>query len=373
MGKTSTDAFFELVRAGLWEKEVRLSSYGKLDFDEIYRLASEQSVVGLVAAGLEKVVDVKVPQSIALTIAGEVLQLEQRNKAMNQYIAKLWERMKIAGIYSFLLKGQGIAQCYKRPLWRACGDIDLFLDGHNYTKAMLFMSENASVIEDEDPYIQHLGFIVDSWSVEIHGRLRGGLWKKLDDVLDKIQESVLADGKIRTWDNSETCISLPGVDEDLFYTFSHILQHFFKGGIGLRQICDWCRLMWMYRDEIDKNLLKSRLVKAGIWTEWKTFAALSVEVLGIPQETVPFYSNSQKWTRKSEQVLFFILKSGNFGHNRDFTYKADTIALRRKFLEFIYITKDSVTHFLIFPKDSLKVWWSQMKGGLKMLVKRRMK
>ena len=50
-------AFFELLRAGLWEKEVRLSPYKDIDFSAIMKLAEEQSVVGLVAAGLEHVAE----------------------------------------------------------------------------------------------------------------------------------------------------------------------------------------------------------------------------------------------------------------------------------------------------------------------------
>ena len=56
-------AFIEILRAGLWEKEVWLSPYKDIDFSAIMRLAEEQSVVGLVAAGLEHVVDAKVPQA----------------------------------------------------------------------------------------------------------------------------------------------------------------------------------------------------------------------------------------------------------------------------------------------------------------------
>ena len=78
-------AFLESVKAGLWEKDVCLLPYGNIDFQEIYRLAQEQSVVGLVAAGFEHVKDVKIPQEIALSIAGETLQLEQRNIAMNSF------------------------------------------------------------------------------------------------------------------------------------------------------------------------------------------------------------------------------------------------------------------------------------------------
>jgi len=43
----NTKAFFELVRAGRWEKEAQLSQYGSIDFNEILRLSEEQSVVGM--------------------------------------------------------------------------------------------------------------------------------------------------------------------------------------------------------------------------------------------------------------------------------------------------------------------------------------
>lgn len=85
----------------------------------MYRLAEEQSVVGLVSAGIEHIVDVRVPQEVALTFAGSALQLEQRNKAMNQFIGVLIEKLRAADIYTLLVKGQGVAQCYERPLWRA--------------------------------------------------------------------------------------------------------------------------------------------------------------------------------------------------------------------------------------------------------------
>ena len=47
MLSNNTKAFFELVRAGRWEKEAQLSQYGSIDFNEILRLSEEQSVVGM--------------------------------------------------------------------------------------------------------------------------------------------------------------------------------------------------------------------------------------------------------------------------------------------------------------------------------------
>lgn len=119
-------AFLELIRASLWEKDAYLLPYGDINFQVVYRLAQEQSVIGLVAAGHEYVIDVKPPKEVLLTFIGETLQLEQRNSAMNYFIGVLVEKMRKEDIYTILVKGQGTAQCYERPLWRACGDVDFF-------------------------------------------------------------------------------------------------------------------------------------------------------------------------------------------------------------------------------------------------------
>lgn len=168
MGKyrnRSEEIFFELVRAGLWEKEVRLAPYGEVDYSGVLRLAEELSVVGLVAAGLEKVVDMREPQSVALQFVGQTLQIEQRNKAMNAFVAELFNVMGKAGVSAVLVKGQGVAQCYEKPLWRAIGDVDLLLDGENYEKAKAFLPTMASKVEDEEKKKLHLGMTIDGWIV----------------------------------------------------------------------------------------------------------------------------------------------------------------------------------------------------------------
>lgn len=71
MQSNNIGAFLALVSAGLWEKEVLLSPYGEIDFDEVYRIAEEQSVVGVVLAGIENS-NIKPPQELLLQWIGEV-------------------------------------------------------------------------------------------------------------------------------------------------------------------------------------------------------------------------------------------------------------------------------------------------------------
>ena len=192
----NTQAFLALVRGGLWEKDVRLSKFEPLDYSRILSLAEEQSVVGLVAAGLEHVVDAKVPKEDLLQIVGQTLQLEQRNQAMNYFIGAIVKKMRDNDIYTLLVKGQGVAQCYEKPLWRSCGDVDLFLSDDNYEKAKAFLAQLASNIEGEYKREKHLGMTIDGYIVELHGRLYCGLSSKIERELDQVQQDTFFGGSV---------------------------------------------------------------------------------------------------------------------------------------------------------------------------------
>lgn len=67
-------------------------------------LAKEQSVVGLVAAGLEHVTDLKPAKKGVLQFNGQTIQLEEKDKAMNYFIGVIVDKMREAGICTTLVK-----------------------------------------------------------------------------------------------------------------------------------------------------------------------------------------------------------------------------------------------------------------------------
>lgn len=353
MSDNNTQAFLALVKSGLWGKKVQLSQYGSIDFNVIFRLAEEQSVVGLVAAGIEHIADVKIPREVVLQFVGSALQLEQRNLAMNQFIACLIENLRSAGIYAILLKGQEVAQCYERPLWRSCGDVDLYLSDNNYEKAKTFLSPIAADIEKEYKREKHLGMTIDGWMVELHGHLYCGLSSMIEHELDKVYHDTFLGGSVRSWNNKGTQVFLLKEENDVFYVFTHILQHFYMEGVGLRQICDWCRLLWIYREKLDLRLLEERIKSSGLSTAWKAFGAYSVNYLGMPVDALPFYSSDIKWRRKADKISSFILDVGNMGHNRSWNHSEKPYMVR-KIYSFKRRCGDLIKHAGIFPFDFIR-------------------
>ena len=358
------EVFFLLLRAGLWETEVRLSGNDPVDFAAIQALAEEQSVVGLIAAGLEHIVDKKPAKQDVLQFVGQALQLEQQNSAMNYFIGVLVDKMRKESIYTLLVKGQGIAQCYERPLWRSCGDVDFFLSEENYKKAKEYLIPLAANVEEEYFREKHLGMTITPWVVELHGSLYSGLSSRIEHGLDAVYCDTFYYGNVRSWDNNGVQVFLLSIENDAFYVFTHILQHFYKGGIGIRQICDWCRLLWTYRDSLDLLRLESRVHSAGLMVAWRAFGAFAVEYLGMPSVSMPFYSPADKWKRKAKRIKTFVLKSGNFGHNRDSSYFQKYPYVIRKCISMCRRIGDLFHHAIIFPLDSLRFFPRIIINGL---------
>lgn len=356
----NTQAFFELLRAGLWEQPGANHDINeKVDWERVYQLAEEQSVVGLVLAGIEHSY-VKPPQDILLQWIGEVQIIEQRNLAMNDFVGKLIHRLRKNDIYAILVKGQGIAQCYEKTLWRVSGDVDLLLSSGNYEKAQKLLIPLADSVENEFTGFKHTGMTFEEWVVELHGTLHSRLSNRVDRGIDEAQNAVFCGGNVRSWVNGNTQVFLPRADEDVIFVFTHILHHFFIDGIGLRQICDWCRLLWRYRLELDQRVLESRIRRMGLMSEWKAFASIAVGNLGMPLEAMPFYD--ARYKAKGEHLVKLILESGNFGHNRQRTRSNKYVV--RKLNAFWRKFKNFCRQATVFPMDSFTFFFHFVGDGL---------
>ena len=372
----SKRAFFELIKAGLFLVHgegvmVHDSLFKNVDWEKAYQLAQEQSVQGLLLQGIEVLkangIEPSVPKVLLLQWIGEVQVIEQKNRSMNAFVAELIEKLRKADIYALLVKGQGVAQCYEKPLWRSCGDVDLFLSDENYDKAKKTLIPLASEVETEYVGAKHLGMTIDGWVVELHGSLRVGLPQRINRVLDEIQEDTFYRGNVRSWLNGQTQIFMLGKENDIFYVFVHFFNHFYKEGVGLRQICDWCRLLYTYRDSLNYGLLEQRIKRAGLVSEWKAFGTFAIEYLGFPKDSMPLLNVdlNANFKRKAAQIMEFILKSGNMGHNRDMSYFSKYPYLIRKCVSMGRRIGDLINHARIFPLDSLLLFPRIMFNGVR--------
>lgn len=384
MAKDSNiQAFFTLLKAGLWSdqrsvQEFNVQEFKDVDWERVYQLAQEQSVQGVVLRGIEELkaknLELSVPRVLLLQWIGEVQVIEQQNKDMNVFIADLIEKLRKADVYAILVKGQGVAQCYERPLWRCSGDIDLLLSSDNYEKASYSLDNltgNTALQTAKDAERKHREYKIEDWLVELHGTMHTNLSKEIDKEIDRVQQDVFCGEKVRSVEfkssgGSKIQVFLPAPDEDVLFVFTHILQHLFLEGIGLRQICDWCRLLWTYKDSLNYGLLESRINTMGLMSEWKAFYNLANRYLGMPDLGGRLMVRDSKYDKKTDRLMAFVLKVGNFGHNRDVEW-ANPIK-RRTSLIWHRIT-DSFKLSLVFPLDAPRFLLNYAVDGVRGLMR----
>lgn len=364
--------FFTLLRSGLWGTAPDVSSFqpSEEDWKAVLRNAREQTVIGLVAEGAALCPPGFVPEAVGLRLLGLCENIRRLNARANSEIASLVPLFEEDGIPLFLLKGQGIACCYLKPELRMPGDIDLFVLPEDYRKSKETLSRLGVSDEGEGLDKLHYGAMHGDMEIEIHGTVHTSLGKRINGCLDEMQRELFSGSDCRIMEcrgrEGSVEVRLPGRDFDALFIFIHLLQHFFCGGLGLRQLCDWARLLHCCRGSLDVPKLEARLEKMGLKSEWKAFMSFIVNYLALPEEDAVLLSPGKG--TKARRIWKYVGMVGNFGTKLRRRDRTRDPYLFRKIQSFFINSKCFLAHIAIFPLDSLKFFWGYFVTGMKAVI-----
>ena len=358
--------FFILLKAGLWQKPVDPSFFSEdTDWNCIYRIAQQQTVVGIVYEGLITLpAHLQPEQSLLRQWSVWVARIEQSHELLNSRLLEVTELLHAQDIESVLLKGQGVAQNYPIPNRRNCGDIDLYIGCKEHKKTYEVVHSWGITPRYERKDAKHYSFDFKGVSVELHfiaqhidNPFRNRKFQRWTEyhLLNSGSLNNGSDVSVRRWSLNGTDILLPPVNFDVLYIFSHAFHHFIEGGVGFRQLCDWTLFLHRYSNEIDSEVLGKNLKSFGLTKAWNIFGAIAVEQLGLSKDKMPFYpvnaiEKCKKLSIQADKVVEYIFKDGNFGSNSIRQGRPKSY-LRGKLHSFLGIQKRLLGLFRIFPKD----------------------
>lgn len=310
--------FFELVRAGLWGKEADASLFNEqTDWKQIYLAARTQALLGIVFDGVQTLPPQKQPpRAIYLQWCNAVLQIEENNQLLNRELANVYALLRQNGVEPVLLKGQGVAQNYRQPLHRHCGDIDLYIGLKDYDLVNRLLLQEGSPIGEAS--YKHAEFSWHGIIIENHRVLTQLSAPAADRRLQ---------AEIRRWHGSQECrkrrigeaeVTLAPLPFDTAFVLIHSVQHFLNEGVGLRQVCDWACMLHAQR-QLPGCEETARLLKAfGMEKAARVFGVIAVRYLGLPPEDLPIAYKEQD-IATGEWLLNDIWQGGNFGrHNQNY-------------------------------------------------------
>ena len=368
IGQKTDDQFFALLRSGLWNEVPERGLFAEgVDWEALYRLAAAQTVTPLVTDGINRLPRELLPAEPERMdpFLGDMMSTANRNHVLDAFVPKLFRALE--GIPVVLVKGQSLAQDYPDPERRQPGDIDLLLLPESYEAAKAVLLPKATTVLDEEKEIWHQGMRCRSIEVEIHGSISTLMSRKLDRQLAALLEEQFDGRPFPTVSIGGADIPVPDADFNALYVFVHFLQHYWSGGVGLRQLVDWMTFVSVHKRDIHPVILEKRLEALGLLNIWKVFTGFVQEYLGCPAEKLPLAAAPD--AGKNARIWKYIRRCGNFGKNVDRTRKEEPYLVRKVHSFWRLVVADRLRHFAVFPRESVRIFLGAFGYGLQRLAK----
>ena len=367
IGRQTENQFFSLLRSGLWNEVPERTSFAAgTDWEALYRLGFEQTVVPLMTDGINRLPKEFLPAEPEHLdpFLGDMMATAKRNRVLDAFIPKLFHALE--GIPVVLVKGQALAQDYLEPERRQPGDIDLLLTPASYEAAKAVLLPKATTVLEEQAETWHQGMRFKSVEVEVHGSISTLMSRKLDRQLAALLQQQF-DGRLPSVSIGGAEIPVPDADFNAVYIFVHFLQHFWSGGVGLRQLTDWMVFVSVHKRDIHPVILEKRLQELGLLRLWNVFTGFVQEYLGCPAEKLPLAAKPDP--KKNARIWNFIRRCGNFGKNQDRSRKEESYLVRKVHSLWRLVVADRLRHFPVFPKESIRFFLGAFGYGLQRLAK----
>ncbi|MBR4687284.1 MAG: nucleotidyltransferase family protein [Bacteroidales bacterium] len=368
IAETTDRQFFALLRSGLWNEVPERAPFdGGVDWEALYRLSFAQTVGPLVTDGVNRLPKEYLPAEPEHLdpFLGDMMATAQRNRVLDSFIPKVFHALR--GIPVVLVKGQSLAQDYPDPERRQPGDIDLLLPPSSYAAAKEILLPKATHVSKEDVQTLHQGMHFYSVEVELHGSISTLMSRKLDRQLAALLKEQFDGRSLPTVTIGGAEIPVPEANFNAVYIFVHFLQHYWSGGVGLRQFVDWTTFVSVHKRDIHPVILEQRLEELGLLNLWKVFTGFAQEYLGCPAEKLPLATRPKP--RKNARIWRYVRRCGNFGKNQDRKRKKESYLVRKIHSLWRLVIADRLRHFPVFPKESIRFFFGAFGYGLQRLAK----
>lgn len=275
------DIFLEVLRAGLWERDLRLpDAPGAAVWEQVLQLGREQAVMGLVLRGIAHLPEEQRPTGpLQAVLQAWETAFGRANARYARVQEALLKQLDAAGLHPVVQKGREAAKYYADPSVRQVGDIDLFLPEGEFQQARALFPQARKASDGA------LVFVLDGVTVELHPRY---------------------------YDIHLSPEKLPAIASpcgEVLLLSAHVFKHAMGPGLGCKQLCDLAVALARLEGRYDKNELRAALEVSGL-LRWHTLlCSLLVADYGLdPACCLPGFAAADP-----SRLRRIVRVSGNFG------------------------------------------------------------
>ncbi|MBQ0048900.1 MAG: nucleotidyltransferase family protein [Bacteroidales bacterium] len=318
--------FLELIRVSVGRADRLSRTPSTAEWEQLLQMAIDQTIAAVLLEGANRLPREQMPpKQVVINWHAMSEKIAADNVRLNHDTVWVADRWKRLGYRNVILKGQGNAQLYPKPLTRAAGDVDIWLDGDrdqivDYVLKR-FPSLEVTRVEMEFPVRKDTAIELHFMPSFLYNPFTNRRLQRYYAEQLRTTEAVhLPDGDIE----------VPNRKMNLVFQLTHIYRHLFSEGIGLRQLMDYYYLLEHKNMEDTQEQTEVMEVVASIGLRHFSAALMWVlgEVFAMPRE----HMLTPPDERHGRFLLSEVLQAGNFGHADSRTPHYDSLSRWQRFL-----------------------------------------
>lgn len=350
-----TALYLEFLQFSINENVPVPQSIEKMDWEGLFQFGVEQTIVGVLFHGIEKLKDHSHKPSVVHI--GRFYAYYQRIAALNKQVFQDADSLtrgfkKKFGVDTCVMKGQANALLYPDPYMRTPGDIDLWVDAKPTEIIQMARTFDANA---EIGY-HHIQTKCAKTPVELHffPSFMGNLFYeyRLRKYFNKHKDEQFRNSQALPDNLGQINVLTPAFDR--VFQLSHLMHHFFFEGIGFRQMIDYYYLLKAGLTNEEKTETQQIIQHVNMKKFAQAVMFIMQDVFGLEEKYLLFAPNK----RIGEMLKNEILQSGNFGfHDQRYTFGGKSVY--SQYLLEIYRN----LHFALdFPSETVwgrpvSRWW----------------
>jgi len=308
-----SDKLFTLIRLGIGLQKTADHSFviNAEEWPSLFDMASEQTVLGLVLDGAQKLPkECWPPKMLLLQMVSLAEHIKQRNELLNKKCQWLTRTLEGIGLDSCILKGQGVAALYPNPLARQSGDIDVWAktrvvnfagDINRGAKEIIKRLSAVSEGSIGKATYYHVEWNFNDIEVEVHYRPLAFNNPFINRRFQAWCET--------EWSNRQQCDGyyVPSANFNAVYLLAHLYHHLLFEGVGLRQMCDYA--MFLQHCGYDHKTAQQHISDFKMQRFARGIMWVVQHIYNIGIEKMFIEPNEQE----GRFILSEIMQAGNFG------------------------------------------------------------
>lgn len=345
-----THQFLSLLKVSLCDDKPNPKDFENTDWNWIFKMAQKQTVIPLILDGLSvlpKEVHPGMPQKMKMM--AYVQSVEKTNLKHRQVIGRINGILKENGIEVVFMKGQTTALRYPNPLHRQPGDIDFVVDKSKFDETLDILDKIGRT--DRELIHEHHGMAyVEGIPIEPHYKIHNYQRPSTDRVIQKLFNEVFPSELIYTDIDGYEIPILPPTFESVFL-ISHMVNHIYEEGLGLRQVIDYSLFLKKNGMVIDWKRHEEYLKEMRMTKAWRIFTCLCIDYLGLKTEAaIKDFSNKEK--KDAKRLFEDIMRLGNFGRG-EYVFKHN--GMMDALSNYLWVVKRCLKMGFVCPSEA--VWW----------------